>query len=57
MYQSLFCPLCIPQDTTTAVAISSNQVIYSAFCIVHCIEVTCKGYFLIQQQCKEKIGH
>lgn len=57
MYQSLFCPLCIPQDTTTAVAISRNQVIYSAFCIVHCIEVTCKGYFLIQQQCKEKIGH
>ena len=31
-----------------------HQGMYSVFCAVLCPEVTCKGYFLIQQQRKEQ---
>ena len=27
---------------------------YITFCVITCAEVTCKGYFLIQQQSKEQ---
>ena len=33
---------------------SRHQVICRVFCIVPCVEVTCKGLFLIQQHSKEK---
>ena len=33
-----------------------HQLMYSVFCIVPCVEVACKGLFLMQQHSKEQQG-
>ena len=33
---------------------SRHKLLYDIFCTVPCTEVTCKGYFVIQQQSKEQ---
>ena len=36
-------------------AFSRHQMMYNVSCVVPCAEVTCKGYFVVQQQSKEQI--
>ena len=36
-------------------AFSRHQMMYNVSCVVPCAEVTCKGYFVVQQQSKEQV--
>ena len=35
-------------------AFSRHQTMYNVSCVGPCAEVTCKGYFVMQQQSKEQ---